>query len=192
MGFDQIKGLYSNGFDFGKDFAESGWDDHLPRKEFPYSNSYHASNQMAPFEALYGRRRGYPIRWFEIGEEELIGPNLVHQAMEKVKGIGVQRGRLGILEGFPHEGYSAVWYEREIGSGKVVGDSTLIVPVETLEVNKDLTYEKFPVAILDRQVRKLSNKEITSMKVLWRNQQVEEATQEAEEETKKKCPHLFE
>jgi len=30
------------------------------------------------------------------------------------------------------------------------------------------------------------------MKVLWRNQQVEEATWEAEEEMNKKYPHLFE
>ncbi|XP_019241023.1 PREDICTED: uncharacterized protein LOC109221008 [Nicotiana attenuata] len=74
----------------------------------------------------------------------------------------------------------------------VVGDPSLIVPVETVEVNEELTYEEIPVAILDRQVRKLRNKEITSMKVLWRNQQVEEATWEAEEEMKKKYPHLFE
>jgi len=40
---------------------------------------------MAPFEALYGTRCRSPIRWFEVGEEELIGPDLVHQAMEKVK-----------------------------------------------------------------------------------------------------------
>ncbi|XP_070002476.1 uncharacterized protein [Nicotiana sylvestris] len=43
-----------------------------------------------------------------------------------------------------------------------------------------------------RQVRKLRNKEIASVKMLWRNQQVEEATWEAEDEMKKKYPHLFE
>ncbi|XP_070039513.1 uncharacterized protein [Nicotiana tomentosiformis] len=59
---------------------------------------------------------------------------------------------------------------------KVVGDTSLIVSVETIEVNEELTYEEIPVVILDRQVRKLINKEIASVKVLWRNQQVEEAT----------------
>ena len=42
---------------------------------------------MAPYEALYGRRCRSPIGWFEVGEVRLIGPDLVHQAMEKVKVI---------------------------------------------------------------------------------------------------------
>ncbi|WMV49180.1 hypothetical protein MTR67_042565 [Solanum verrucosum] len=42
---------------------------------------------MAPYEDLYGRRCRSPIGWFEIGEAGLIGPDLVHQAMEKVKVI---------------------------------------------------------------------------------------------------------
>ncbi|XP_070045160.1 uncharacterized protein [Nicotiana tomentosiformis] len=53
---------------------------------------------------------------------------------------------------------------------KVVGDPSLIVPVETIEVNEELTYVEIPVTILDRQVRKLRNKEIASVKVLWQNQ----------------------
>ncbi|XP_070046304.1 uncharacterized protein [Nicotiana tomentosiformis] len=61
------------------------WDDHLPLIEFSYSNSYHASIQMAPFGDLYGRICRSPIGWFEIGEAELIGLDLVHHAMEKVK-----------------------------------------------------------------------------------------------------------
>ncbi|XP_070004629.1 uncharacterized protein [Nicotiana sylvestris] len=75
---------------------------------------------------------------------------------------------------------------------RVVGDSSAIVPVETIEVNEELSYEEVPVAILDRQVRKLRYKKIASVKLLWRNQQVEEATWEAEDEIKKKYPHLFE
>ncbi|XP_070054553.1 uncharacterized protein [Nicotiana tomentosiformis] len=37
------------------------WDDHLPLIEFAYNNSFYASIQMAPFEALYGRRCRSPI-----------------------------------------------------------------------------------------------------------------------------------
>ncbi|XP_070034701.1 uncharacterized protein [Nicotiana tomentosiformis] len=63
---------------------KGSWDDNLSLIEFSYNNNYHASIQMAQFEALYGRRCRSPIRWFEIGKAEFIGPNLVHQAMEKV------------------------------------------------------------------------------------------------------------
>ena len=66
---------------------KGNWDDHLHLIEFSYNNSYHSSIQMAPYEALYGRRCRYPIGWFEVGEAGLIGPDLVHQAMEKVKVI---------------------------------------------------------------------------------------------------------
>ncbi|XP_070025088.1 uncharacterized protein [Nicotiana sylvestris] len=64
---------------------KGNWDDHLPLIEFAYNNSFHVSIQMALFEALYGRRCRSPIGWFEVGEAELLGPDLVHQAMEKVR-----------------------------------------------------------------------------------------------------------
>ena len=66
---------------------KGNWNDHLPLIEFAYNNSYHSSIQMALYEALYGRRFRSPIGWFEVGEAGLIGPDIVHQAMEKVKVI---------------------------------------------------------------------------------------------------------
>ena len=41
------------------------WDNFLPLAEFSYNNSYHSSIDMAPFEALYGRRCRSPIGWFD-------------------------------------------------------------------------------------------------------------------------------
>ena len=41
------------------------WEDHLPFAEFAYNNSYHSCIQMAPFEALYGRRCRTPVGWYE-------------------------------------------------------------------------------------------------------------------------------
>ncbi|WMV07885.1 hypothetical protein MTR67_001270 [Solanum verrucosum] len=58
--------------------------DHLPLIEFAYNNKYHSSIQMALFEAHDGRRCRYPIGWFKVGEVSFIGPELVHEAMEKV------------------------------------------------------------------------------------------------------------
>ena len=36
---------------------KGSWDTHLALMEFAYNNSYQASIEMAPFEALYGRMR---------------------------------------------------------------------------------------------------------------------------------------
>ncbi|WMV37626.1 hypothetical protein MTR67_031011 [Solanum verrucosum] len=75
---------------------------------------------------------------------------------------------------------------------KYMDNPSLIIPTEDIGINDSLSYEEIPVQILDRQVRKLRIKEVTSVKVLWRNQFVEVATWEAEEDMKKRYPHLFE
>ncbi|GJZ76357.1 putative reverse transcriptase domain-containing protein [Tanacetum coccineum] len=65
------------------DFGGS-WDTHLPLVEFSYNNSYHASIKCAPFEALYGRKCRSPVIWTEVGESQLIGPELVQETTEKI------------------------------------------------------------------------------------------------------------
>lgn len=47
-----------------------------------------------------------------------------------------------------------------------------------------MTYEEVLVKILDRQVKRLRNKDVASVKVLWRNQQVQSVTWEAEVDMK--------
>ncbi|WMV29585.1 hypothetical protein MTR67_022970 [Solanum verrucosum] len=74
---------------------------------------------------------------------------------------------------------------------KCVGDPATIVPLESVVVKDSLTYEEVPIEILDRQVGRLRNREITSVKVLWRSQSIERATWEAEAPMKAKYPHLF-
>ena len=74
---------------------------------------------------------------------------------------------------------------------KFIGDENTIVPLQDVTVEENLSYEELPVEILDRQVKRLRNKEIASVKVLWRNQYVESATWEAEEDMIKQNPHLF-
>ncbi|WMV49507.1 hypothetical protein MTR67_042892 [Solanum verrucosum] len=74
---------------------------------------------------------------------------------------------------------------------KCVGDPTSIVPLESVVVKDSLTYEKVPVEILDRQVRRLRNKKVTSVKFLWRSQSIGGATWEAEAAMMSKYPYLF-
>ncbi|KAA3469875.1 Retrotransposable element Tf2 [Gossypium australe] len=64
---------------------------HLQTDEFAYKNSYQSSIQMAPYEALYGRRCRTPSCWTELGERRLLGPELIFETEEKVKLI---QGRL--------------------------------------------------------------------------------------------------
>nr|GFB03054.1 putative reverse transcriptase domain-containing protein [Tanacetum cinerariifolium] len=65
------------------DFGGS-WDTHLPLVEFSYNNSYHKSIKCAPFEALYGRKCRSLVIWTEIGESQLIGPEIVQETTEKI------------------------------------------------------------------------------------------------------------
>ncbi|WMV30964.1 hypothetical protein MTR67_024349 [Solanum verrucosum] len=75
---------------------------------------------------------------------------------------------------------------------KCMGDPSLIIPTEDIGINDTLSYEEITVQILDCQVRKLRTKEVTSVKVLWRNQFVGKATWKVKEDMKKRYPHLFE
>ncbi|KAI3815619.1 hypothetical protein L1987_15296 [Smallanthus sonchifolius] len=65
--------------DFG-----GNWDSHLPLIEFSYNNIYHTSINMAPFEALYGRKCRSPICWNEIGEAQITGPELIQETTDKI------------------------------------------------------------------------------------------------------------
>ncbi len=64
---------------------EGSWDKYLSLVEFAYNNSYQASIKIAPYEALYGRRYRTPLCWTEMGEEKVVGPDLVRQTEKKVK-----------------------------------------------------------------------------------------------------------
>ena len=65
------------------DFGGS-WNKYLSLVEFSYNNSYHTSIQMAPFEALYGRRCRSPIVWHEIDHSQLTGPELLQETTDKI------------------------------------------------------------------------------------------------------------
>ena len=66
---------------------KGNWDEHLPLAEFAYNNSYQSRIDMAPYEALYGRRCKTPICWDDADERKLLGLELVMKTADKVKVI---------------------------------------------------------------------------------------------------------
>ena len=48
---------------------------------------------------------------------------------------------------------------------KYVSNPTHILPIKDVNVGKDITYEEEPMAIIDRQTRRLRNKDIAMVKV---------------------------
>ena len=71
------------------------------------------------------------------------------------------------------------------------GDGNYIIRWDSVLLDKNLSYEEEPVAILDREVRKLRSREIVSIKVQWKNRPVEESTWEKEANMQERYPHLF-
>nr|GFA08184.1 putative reverse transcriptase domain, ribonuclease H-like domain, aspartic peptidase domain protein [Tanacetum cinerariifolium] len=71
--------LHACAIAFGK-----GWVNHLPLIEFSYNNSYHASIKAAPFEALYGRKCRSPVCWTEVGEAQILDPELIQETTKKI------------------------------------------------------------------------------------------------------------
>ncbi|XP_055822006.1 uncharacterized protein LOC129890486 [Solanum dulcamara] len=74
---------------------------------------------------------------------------------------------------------------------KCISDLTSVVPLESVGVKDSISYEKVPVDILDHHVHKLRNKEVDSLKVLWRNQLVDRATWKVKADMMDKYTYLF-
>ena len=57
----------------------------LPYAEFSYNNSYQASLEKSPFEALYGRKCRTPLYWDQVGEKQVFGPEIIEDAEQLVQ-----------------------------------------------------------------------------------------------------------
>ena len=66
---------------------KGSWDRHLPLMEFACNKSYQASIEMAPYEALYGRKCWTPLCWDEVGERKLLGLKIFQVTTHNVKVI---------------------------------------------------------------------------------------------------------
>ncbi|GJT03170.1 putative reverse transcriptase domain-containing protein [Tanacetum coccineum] len=199
--------------DFGK-----GWVNHLPLVEFSYNNSYHASIKAAPFEALYGRKCRSPVCWTEVGEAQILGPELIQETTEKIiqikqrmqaardrqksyadlkrKPMEFQVGDKVMLKVSPWKGVVRFGKRgklnpRYVGPFKCHADEPLAVPLDGLHLDDKLHFVEEPVEIVGREVKRLKRSRIPLVKVRWNSKRGPEFTWEREDQFKKKYPHLF-
>ncbi|GJS20326.1 putative reverse transcriptase domain-containing protein [Tanacetum coccineum] len=200
------------------DFGGS-WDTHLPLVEFSYNNSYHASIKCAPFEALYGRKCRSPVIWTEVGESQLIGPEIVQETTEKIiqikerletarmvrfgkkeklapRYVGpfeiVERvGKVAYRLKLPQE-LSCVYDTFHVSNlKKCLAEPDVQVPLDEIEIDENLRFVEEPIEIVDRDVKKLKRIRIPLFKVRWNSRQGAEYTWEREDQFQKKYPNLF-
>jgi hypothetical protein len=61
------------------------WDKSLPYTEFSYNNSYQASIEMAPYEALYGRQCRTLMFWSQTRESQVFRPKVLKDVEKQVQ-----------------------------------------------------------------------------------------------------------
>ncbi|GKE37740.1 putative reverse transcriptase domain-containing protein [Tanacetum coccineum] len=181
------------------DFGGS-WNVHLPLAKFSCNNSYHSSIRCAPFEALYGRKCRLPVLWAEIGEGNLIGPELVLETTDKVvlikeklneardhqksyadkrcKPLEFEVGDRVLLKVSPWKGV--------VHFGK--RDANLHVPLDEIKVDKILYFVEEPVEIMDQEIKKLKHRKIALVKVRWNSKRGPEFTWEDEDQMRINYP----
>ncbi|GKF19738.1 putative reverse transcriptase domain-containing protein, partial [Tanacetum coccineum] len=161
--------------DFGK-----GWVNHLPIVEFSYNNSYHASIKAVPFEALYGRKCHLPVCWTEVGEAQILGPELIKETTERIfqimQRMQAARDRQKSYADLKHKpmefqvrdkvmlkvspwkgvvrfGKRGKLNPRYVGPFKCHADELLAVPLDGLHFDGKLQFVEELVEIMDREVK---------------------------------------
>nr|GEZ54196.1 putative reverse transcriptase domain-containing protein [Tanacetum cinerariifolium]GFA16558.1 putative reverse transcriptase domain-containing protein [Tanacetum cinerariifolium] len=74
---------------------------------------------------------------------------------------------------------------------KCLAEPDVQVPLDEIEIDKNLHFVEEPIEIVDRDVKKLKQRRISLVKVRWNSQQGAEYTWEREDQFRKKYPHLF-
>ncbi|GJV96672.1 putative reverse transcriptase domain-containing protein [Tanacetum coccineum] len=116
----------------------------------------------------------FAIMWAEVGNGQLIGPELVQETTEKISQI---KDRLKCHLG-------KVWY----ALGRK--GSYHLVPLDEIRIDAKLNFVEEPMEILEREFKKLKRSGIAIVKVWWNSKRGPEFTWERKDQMKLKYPHL--
>ncbi|GJZ18840.1 putative reverse transcriptase domain-containing protein [Tanacetum coccineum] len=183
--------------------------------------SYHASIKAAPFKALYERKCRSPICWSEVGDAQLIGPEMIREMTKMIVQIKnrllVARSRqksyadvrrkplefeVGdkILSRVGPEAYK-LELPRELQGihntfhvsnlKKCLSDEDLIIPLDEVRIDEKLHFIEEPIEIMDREVKQLKQSRISIVKVRWNSSHGPEYIWKRDDQMWKKYPHLF-
>nr|GEW64309.1 reverse transcriptase domain-containing protein [Tanacetum cinerariifolium] len=97
---------------------------------------------VAPFEELYGRKCRSPVCWTEVGDVQLVGPEIIHETIEKI--VQIQK-RL-----------QAARDRQRSYANKCVSKESLVFQMKELRLDDKLNFVKEPVEIMDREVKQLT------------------------------------
>ncbi|XP_072084527.1 uncharacterized protein [Arachis hypogaea] len=150
--------------------------------------AFHASIGMASYEALYGRKCQSPLCWYETGEVNVLGLDLIAETTEKIKKIQAR-----ILTAQSRQKSYADQRRKplEFEVGEHTSDTAYVLEPELVELRENLTFQVTPVRIDENSVKKLRGKEVLLVKVSWKRNGVEEHTLELESEMQKDYLELF-
>ncbi|GKB27770.1 putative reverse transcriptase domain-containing protein [Tanacetum coccineum] len=181
--------------------------------------TYHTSIKCAPFEALYGRKCRSPVIWTEVGESQLIGPEIVQETTEKIvqikERLKTARSRqksyadkrrkplefqvrdrvllkVSSWKGVLPQELSCVHDTFHVSNlKKCLAEPDVQVPLDEIEIDENLRFVEEPIEIVERDVKKLKRRRIPLVKVCWNSRQGAEYTWEREDQFRKKYPNLF-
>ncbi|GJV47795.1 putative reverse transcriptase domain-containing protein [Tanacetum coccineum] len=160
-----------------------------------------------------------PVIWTEVGESQLIGPELVQETTEKIfqikerlktarsrqksyadkrrKPLEFKVGDRVLLKVSPWKGVlpqelSCVHDTFHVSNlKKCLAESDVQVPLDEIEIDENLRFVEEPIEIVERDVKKLKRRKIPLVKVRWNSRQGAEYTWEREDQFRKKYPNLF-
>ncbi|XP_027189395.1 uncharacterized protein [Cicer arietinum] len=119
---------------------------------------------MEPYEALYGRKCQTPLCLYKDVESMIVGHEMVQQATYKITSrIGPVAYRIALppILSYIHN----VFHMSQLR--KYILDPSHVIEPGTVQLKDNLSVELVPIRIEDMKIKRLRNKEVLLVKVIW-------------------------